>query len=181
MARSRGALAEDLDRLIEVLEQGLATPEHAAFVAKLAEAGAAAPAWRSNRLSEAIGRVWAYSSQFRVVLQDLRLPPEASSGPGAWPRRRGPRGYRRFRAASTPESPSSAVRRKASQVAGLTRSLTRRIAEVEQFMVEGVLELAFQVGLGFGRFGDRIDRSEFWLGSLRRAARNRSRRAGSRS
>jgi Uma2 family endonuclease len=33
--------AEDLDRLIEVLEQGLATPEHAAFVAKLAAAGAA--------------------------------------------------------------------------------------------------------------------------------------------
>ena len=32
--------AEDLDRLIEVLEQGLATPEHAAFVAKLAAAGA---------------------------------------------------------------------------------------------------------------------------------------------
>ena len=29
--------AEDLDRLIEVLEQGLATPEHAAFVAKFAE------------------------------------------------------------------------------------------------------------------------------------------------
>jgi Uma2 family endonuclease len=28
--------AEDLDRLIEVLEQGLATPEHAAFVARLA-------------------------------------------------------------------------------------------------------------------------------------------------
>jgi len=36
-----GALyAEDLDRLIQVLEQGLATPEHAAFVARLAEAGA---------------------------------------------------------------------------------------------------------------------------------------------
>jgi Uma2 family endonuclease len=32
--------AEDLDRLIEILEQGLATPEHAAFVAKLAAAGA---------------------------------------------------------------------------------------------------------------------------------------------
>lgn len=32
--------AEDLDRLIQVLEQGLATPEHAAFVAKLAKAGA---------------------------------------------------------------------------------------------------------------------------------------------
>jgi hypothetical protein len=32
--------ARDLDRLIEVLEQGLATPEHAAFVAKLAKAGA---------------------------------------------------------------------------------------------------------------------------------------------
>jgi hypothetical protein len=30
--------SEDLDRLIEVLEQGLATPEHAAFTAKLAEA-----------------------------------------------------------------------------------------------------------------------------------------------
>ena len=30
--------AEDLDRLIQVLEQGLATPEHAAFVAKLAAA-----------------------------------------------------------------------------------------------------------------------------------------------
>jgi Putative restriction endonuclease len=30
--------AEDLDRLIEVLEQGLATPEHAAFAAKLAKA-----------------------------------------------------------------------------------------------------------------------------------------------
>ena len=29
--------AEDLDRLVEVLEQGLATPEHAAFVARLAE------------------------------------------------------------------------------------------------------------------------------------------------
>ena len=37
-----GALyAQDFDRLIEVLEQGLATPEHAAFVAKLAAAGAA--------------------------------------------------------------------------------------------------------------------------------------------
>jgi Uma2 family endonuclease len=32
--------AQDLDRLIEVLNQGLATPEHAAFVAKLAAAGA---------------------------------------------------------------------------------------------------------------------------------------------
>ncbi len=32
--------AQDLDRLIQVLEQGLATPEHAAFVAKLAAAGA---------------------------------------------------------------------------------------------------------------------------------------------
>ena len=32
--------AEDLDRLIEVLEQGLATPEHAEFVAKLAGARA---------------------------------------------------------------------------------------------------------------------------------------------
>jgi Uma2 family endonuclease len=30
--------AEDLDRLVEVLEQGLATPEHAAFVQTLAEA-----------------------------------------------------------------------------------------------------------------------------------------------
>jgi Uma2 family endonuclease len=33
--------AEDLDRLIAVLEQGLATPEHAAFVARLAGAGGA--------------------------------------------------------------------------------------------------------------------------------------------
>jgi len=32
--------AEDLDRLIQVLEQGLATPEHVAFGAKQAEAGA---------------------------------------------------------------------------------------------------------------------------------------------
>jgi Uma2 family endonuclease len=32
--------AHDLDRLIEVLEQGLASPEHAAFVAKLARARA---------------------------------------------------------------------------------------------------------------------------------------------
>ncbi len=32
--------SQDLDRLIHVLEQGLATPEHAAFVAKLAAAGA---------------------------------------------------------------------------------------------------------------------------------------------
>jgi Uma2 family endonuclease len=32
--------AQDLDRLIEVLDQGLATPEHAAFVQKLAAAGA---------------------------------------------------------------------------------------------------------------------------------------------
>jgi Uma2 family endonuclease len=32
--------AEDLDRLIRVLEEGLATPEHAAFVAKLAAASA---------------------------------------------------------------------------------------------------------------------------------------------
>jgi len=32
--------SEDLDRLIQVLEQGLATPEHAAFVARLAKAGA---------------------------------------------------------------------------------------------------------------------------------------------
>ena len=31
-------LNEDLDRLSEVLEQGLATPEHADFVAKLAAA-----------------------------------------------------------------------------------------------------------------------------------------------
>jgi hypothetical protein len=31
--------AQDLDRLIQVLEQGLATPEHAAFVARLAAAG----------------------------------------------------------------------------------------------------------------------------------------------
>jgi Uma2 family endonuclease len=31
--------AKDLDRLIHVLEEGLATPEHAAFVAKLAAAG----------------------------------------------------------------------------------------------------------------------------------------------
>jgi len=30
--------AEDLDRLIEMLEQGLATPDHAAFAARLAEA-----------------------------------------------------------------------------------------------------------------------------------------------
>ena len=30
--------ADDLDRLVEVLEQGLATPEHAAFAARLAEA-----------------------------------------------------------------------------------------------------------------------------------------------
>ncbi len=35
---SEALYAEDLDRLIEVLEQGLATPEHAAFVAKLAKA-----------------------------------------------------------------------------------------------------------------------------------------------
>jgi hypothetical protein len=34
--------AEDRHRLIEVLQQGLATPEHAAFVAKLAEARASA-------------------------------------------------------------------------------------------------------------------------------------------
>ena len=33
--------AQDLDRLIEVLEQGLATPEHAAFAAELARRGAA--------------------------------------------------------------------------------------------------------------------------------------------
>ncbi len=32
--------SQDLDRLIAVLEQGLATPDHAAFVAKLAAAGA---------------------------------------------------------------------------------------------------------------------------------------------
>jgi Uma2 family endonuclease len=32
--------AQDLDRLIRILEEGLATPEHAAFVAKLAAAGA---------------------------------------------------------------------------------------------------------------------------------------------
>ena len=31
--------AEDLDRMIEVLEQGLATPEHADFAGRLAEAG----------------------------------------------------------------------------------------------------------------------------------------------
>ena len=29
--------AEDLDRLIEILDQGLATPEHAAFAAHLAQ------------------------------------------------------------------------------------------------------------------------------------------------
>ncbi len=33
-------LVEDIDRVVEVLEQGLATPEHAAFAAKLAAAGA---------------------------------------------------------------------------------------------------------------------------------------------
>ena len=33
-------LAEDLDRLVEVLEQGIRTPEHAAFAAKLMAAGA---------------------------------------------------------------------------------------------------------------------------------------------
>jgi hypothetical protein len=33
--------ADDLDRLVEVLEQGLATPEHAAFAAQLIRAGAA--------------------------------------------------------------------------------------------------------------------------------------------
>ena len=33
-------LAEDLDRLVEVLDQGLATPAHAAFAAKLIAAGA---------------------------------------------------------------------------------------------------------------------------------------------
>ena len=32
--------ADDLDRLVEVLEQGLATPEHAAFAARLMQAGA---------------------------------------------------------------------------------------------------------------------------------------------
>ncbi len=32
--------AQDLDRLIEVLDQGLATPEHSAFVQKLAAARA---------------------------------------------------------------------------------------------------------------------------------------------
>ncbi len=35
---ARALYAEDLQRLIEVLDQGLATPEHAAFAAKLAEA-----------------------------------------------------------------------------------------------------------------------------------------------
>lgn len=30
---------DDLDRLIAVVDQGIATPEHAAFVARLAEAG----------------------------------------------------------------------------------------------------------------------------------------------
>jgi Uma2 family endonuclease len=33
--------AEDLDRLVEVLEQGLATPQHAEFAARLVRAGAA--------------------------------------------------------------------------------------------------------------------------------------------
>ena len=33
--------AEDLDRLIEVLDQGLATPEHAAFAARAVRGGAA--------------------------------------------------------------------------------------------------------------------------------------------
>jgi Uma2 family endonuclease len=37
---SKALFAEDLDRLVEVLEQGLATPEHAAFVARLARARA---------------------------------------------------------------------------------------------------------------------------------------------
>jgi hypothetical protein len=37
---SQALFAEDLDRLIEVLDQGLATPEHASFVAKLAAAAA---------------------------------------------------------------------------------------------------------------------------------------------
>ena len=37
---AQSLFAEDRPRLIEVLEQGLATPEHAAFVAKLAAAGA---------------------------------------------------------------------------------------------------------------------------------------------
>jgi hypothetical protein len=39
---AKALFAEDLNRLIEVLEQGLATPEHAAFVAKLARARGAA-------------------------------------------------------------------------------------------------------------------------------------------
>jgi Uma2 family endonuclease len=34
----RALFAQDMNRLMEVLEQGLATPEHAAFAAKLAEA-----------------------------------------------------------------------------------------------------------------------------------------------
>ena len=38
----RAFFAEDMDGLIAVLEQGLATPEHAAFVARLARAGGAA-------------------------------------------------------------------------------------------------------------------------------------------
>jgi Uma2 family endonuclease len=37
---SKALFAEDLDRLVEVLEQGLATPEHTAFVARLARARA---------------------------------------------------------------------------------------------------------------------------------------------
>jgi hypothetical protein len=37
---SRALYSEDLDRLIEVLDQGLATPAHAAFVARLAQARA---------------------------------------------------------------------------------------------------------------------------------------------
>ncbi len=38
----RAFFVEDMDGLIAVLEQGLATPEHAAFVAQLARAGGAA-------------------------------------------------------------------------------------------------------------------------------------------
>jgi Uma2 family endonuclease len=37
----RALYPEDLDRLVEVLEQGLATPEHADFAARLVRAGAA--------------------------------------------------------------------------------------------------------------------------------------------
>ena len=55
---------------------------------------------------------------------------------------------------------------KASHVAGLDSLLDAMHRQLEQLGVEGVLDLPFQVGLGLGRVGDRVDRSGVVAGIL---------------